>query len=345
MGARRHARPATSPAPTPTPGHRHRRRRPQARGPDHRQPGPRQRLAHAPGQDRHGQPGRQHDRRGRLAPARPPRRARARHRRALAGRRASSGASTAATSSDASSNNHEVRVAGNGVHTLETRIVDNAGRAQRLEGAHDQARRDGCRPTRTPAAPDGLAQHALLGRAQRHRRAAPASPRSAGAIELERRARGRRARGHAQRRPASSSTHDGTHTLEHPRPRHRRQLLDLARRDDPHRPRRCRPTTTAYPVGAGRQPPHRHLRPAGRPLGRRRRRVEARRRRRQDHADGHDHRRRRAHAVASASQDNAGNWSAWARPLDHGRPRRSTRTAPTDTTVDPDGVAARRRTR
>ena len=50
-------------------------------------------------QDRHGQPGRQHDRRGRLAPARPPRRARARHRRRTRRSRASSGASTAATSS------------------------------------------------------------------------------------------------------------------------------------------------------------------------------------------------------------------------------------------------------
>ena len=59
---------------------------------------------------------------------------------------------------------------GNGVHTLETRIVDNAGRAQRLDGAHDQARRDGCPTNTTPTVPDGLAQHALLGRAQRHGR-------------------------------------------------------------------------------------------------------------------------------------------------------------------------------
>ena len=60
-------------------GDRHRRRRPRARGADHRQPGPRPRVAHAPGQDRHRQPGRQHDRRGGLAPARVLRRARARH--------------------------------------------------------------------------------------------------------------------------------------------------------------------------------------------------------------------------------------------------------------------------
>ena len=42
-------------------------------------------------------------------------------------------------------------------------------------------------------------------------------------------------------------------------------------------------------------------------------------------------------------QDNAGNWSAWADHTDHGRRSASTRPRPTDTTVDPVAVAARRR--
>ena len=55
-------------------------------------------LAHAPGQDRHGQPDRQHDRRGRLAPARATSTYSCAAPTRTPGRRASSGGSTAATS-------------------------------------------------------------------------------------------------------------------------------------------------------------------------------------------------------------------------------------------------------
>ncbi len=208
----------------------------------------------------------------------------------------------------ASSNNYEVRVSGNGVHTLETRIVDNAGRRSAWKahtvkldaGLPDQHHADRAR---------GLAQHALLGRAQRHRRRLR---RRVGQLPDPARgpAGGCRARGHAQRHPGQP--HPGRHAhAEHPRPRQRRQLLHVARRDGPHRPR---------------APDRRHVLSVGAPVGNR-------------HIVTFDPQDDRsgaagvewkldggavqtaptatitgagAHTLSVRVQDNAGNWSAWA---------------------------------
>ena len=129
----------------------------------------------------------------------------------------------------ASANNHEVRVAGNGVHTLETRIVDNAGR--RSAWKVHTIKLDSTLPTNTtPAAPDGLAQHALLGRARRLRRRLRRGLGAAGTIHLEGEPEGDEQEG-TRNVARAEIDDDGAHIAQHPHPRRRRQLLGLARRD------------------------------------------------------------------------------------------------------------------
>ena len=112
---------------------------------DHRHRQPRPGLAHAPDQDRHGHPDRPDRRRVRLAPAVLAERQRARHGHATPTSSASSGASTAATSARRP-RPHDVSVSGDGVHTLETRMVDNAG----LPAPGSRARSSSTRPPRPP---------------------------------------------------------------------------------------------------------------------------------------------------------------------------------------------------
>ena len=66
----------------------------------------------------------------------------------------------------ATSDAHDVTVSGDGVHTLETRVIDNAGLASAW--VPRTIKLDATAPTNlTPGRRDGLAQHALLGRARR----------------------------------------------------------------------------------------------------------------------------------------------------------------------------------
>ena len=328
-------RPATSSAPTPTPVtvtgdgvHKL-----EVRITDDL--GPRPRLAHAPGQDRHRQPGRQHDRRGRLAPARPTSTcscaAPTRTRRS----RASSGASTAATSLSASANNHEVRVAGNGVHTLETR--DRRQRRPRAApGRRTRSSSTPTLPTNThPGRSRGLAQHALLGRAQRHRRRAPAWPRSTARIQLE-------------GEPAGAE-HEGTRNVDprRDRPTTARTRSSTRVRDNAGNYSAWRAETIRIDrVAADR----RHGLSVGAPVGNRHvvtfnpqddRSGVAGVEWKLDGgavkttADGHDHRRGRAHAVRARAGQRR-QLERLGRPHDHGRQLGLDTTAPTDTTVDPD---------
>ena len=134
----------------------------------------------------------------------------------------------------ASTNNHEVRVAGNG----DPHARDPHGRQRRpqehLEGPHDQAGLDAA-DQHHPDRPRRLAQHALLGRARRLGRRLR---RVLGALAHRPRERARRRRD--GRRPRRRARRDRPRRLArapHPHPRRRRQLLHLARRADPHRPR------------------------------------------------------------------------------------------------------------
>ena len=319
----------------------HRRRRPQARGADHRRPA----TASTTGTRTRSRSTR--STRSTTRPSRPAgsrstyaRRARARHRP----HSQVQGVEWRLDGGDvlsASSNNHEVRVAGNGVHTLETRIVDNAGRTQRLEGRTRSSSTRRCRPTRTPAAPTRLAQHALLGRAQRHRRRL-------------RRGLGALARSSSRASPrATSTTARAASTPRRDRPttartRSSTRVRDIAGNFSAWRAETIRIDRVAadrrhgLSVGARRQPPRRHLRPAGRPLGRRRRSSGS-----STTASSRPRRRRRSPAPARtrSSRPRAGQRRQLERLGATTRSRSSSAldtTAPTDTTVDPDAVAARR---
>ena len=210
----------------------------------------------------------------------------------------------------ASSNNHEVRVAGNGTHTLETRIVDNAGRRSIWKVAHGQAGLDAA-DQHHPDRPRRLAQHALLGRARRLRRRLR---RGLGALADRPRERACRRRAWTARAtsPAPRSTRDGSHML-HTRIRDAAGNFSTWRDEtDPHRPRapdrRARSIRSA-PVG------NRHVvtfDPQDDRSGVAGVEWKLDDGTVQTTAHGDDHRRRRAHAVSVRVRDNAGNWSAWA---------------------------------
>ena len=254
-------------------GHRHdardghRRRRPRARGAHHRRLGPHQRLAHAPGQDRHRRP-RSTTRPSRPAGSRSPTStcscaAPTSTRRS----RASSGASTAATSS--APPRTTTRSASRATAPTRSRPASSTTPAAAAPG---RCTRSGwtrrCRPTPPRPPPRGWrntpysvvldGSDAGSGVAsvswQIHLEGEPAGDEHEGARGVAR----------------AEIDDDGTHMLQHPHPRRRRQLLHLARRADPHRPR-APDRRHGLSVRARRQPPRRHLQPAGRPLRRRRR--------------------------------------------------------------------------
>ena len=121
-------------------------------------------------------------------------------------------------------------------------------------------------------------------------------PASAGSSSSRARPRAASTSGHAGVETATV-TSDGTHTLEHPRPRHRRQLLRLAHRDDPDRPRAA-DRQHDLSERAGRATATSSRSPGTDDRVRRRRgRVEARRRPTvKTDPSGDDHRRGRPHA-------------------------------------------------
>ena len=325
------------------PGHRHdardghRRRRPRARGADHRRLGPHQRLAHAPGQDRHGR-SRSTTRPSRPAGSRSPTStcscaAPTSTRRS----RASSGASTAATSS--APPRTTTRSASRATAPTRSRPASSTTPAGAASG---RCTRSGwtrrCRPTPRRPSPAGWRNtpySVVLNGSDAGSGVSSVRWR----IDLEDEPAGDELEGTRDVARAEIDR-DGSHTLQHPHPRRRRQLLHLARRADPHRPR-APDRRHGLSVRAGRQPPRRHLQPAGRPLGRRRRSSAS-----STTAASRPPPRRRSPAPARTRcrvrvRDNAGNWSAWA---DHAITvvLGLDTTAPTDTTVDPDAVAARR---
>ena len=279
-------------------------------------------------QDRHRHADRHDHGRHRLAAARGAQRHRPRHGRALrhparrvAARRRHVGSAPSAPRTTSGP--------GNGQHTLETRVVDNAGhasawiprtiqldstapptsrRSRRPAGATRRTRSCSTAPTPAPAWLRRLALQLDGGR----------DPSTSARAGVE----------------TATVTADGTHTLKPASATSRGNFSGW--RPETIKIDTVTPTDdTVYPsapVG------NRHMITFARhrrPLRRRRRRVEARRRRRQDDRVGDDHRRRRRTRSRSRVQDNAGNWSDWADAHGHRRPRRSTPTAPTDTTSIP----------
>ena len=221
-------------------------------------------------------------------------------------------------------------VTGEGEHTLETRVVDEAGNSQRLDRAHDPPRRD--RPDQRHAGDrlDRLAHHLLLRRARRLRLAAPASTPSSWKVATA---------GRSAEHSAPADRDGDGHRQRHPHaadPRQRRR----AATPPAGAPRRSR-STTSLPTDTTTYPSapvsNRHVitfTGTDDRLRRRRRRVAARRRRGQDQPVGDDHRRAATHTLKIRVQDNAGNWSNWGtHTITVGRCRRTTPTPIDNTTI------------
>ena len=267
-----------------------------------------------------------------------PRRARARHRRSTRRSRASSGGSTAATSS--APPRTTTRSASRATASTRSRPASSTTPATAAPGRRTRSgstRR--CRPTPPRPLPRGWRNTpysvVLNGSDARLRRGLRALARSS-----SRASRGRRARRHA-----ATSTRAEIDRRRHAHARAPASATSPATtpawraETDPHRPRRCRPTTRSIrrrrSATATSSPSTRRTTARASPA------IEwqARRRRRSRPPPTATITGAGAHTLKSRVQDNAGNWSDWAAPLDHASTSASTPTAPTDTTVDPDDVA------
>ena len=286
------------------------------------------------------QPDRHDGRRHRLAALRHAQRHRSRHRRPLRDRSASSGGSTAATSSPSLGSSHDVVVTGQGAHTLETRVVDNAGLASAWKPR--TIKLDTTAARRTPRRSPRRA-----GATRRTRSCSTARTRGSGVASVGWKLRSKATLESAEHLGAkgvetATISADGTHTLN-------TRVHDLAGNASGYRTETIKIDTVAPTDGT--------VYPSA-PVGNRHvitfaghdarsgvagSRVEARRRRRADRRPGEHRRRRPAHAVG-AREGQRRQLERLGRPRDHGRPRRSTPPPrPTRPSSRPSGAPARTR--